>query len=340
MVENGFERIMEIDLIFDKIHPNLSNKDKLSLQHATYGNRNIQRNFVRVNSKKKRIICPACLIDFTSNDIPWVPNKLTQPNHIGTMKLPLGNLLIRSNIEEWSKISPLANPDKEEKVIRLTKYSEALDFIIPGTQSTVNRVNLVEAETLFQKNYGNQKFEEFESTAAFMKHFHMCHAANGKTPKPKRKLCLTRENNRLVYKAWPVYDLPLKTSFYDYVRMNHSKFYPLKTLTEEVKNYHKDYNVAKLSRVIRNLAFTDYIAFFANTPALQFRNHNNNSQYLNVLYSLTILCQIYEHVALVRGRYPSNLSNEVQKSYAHFMLLSAFTTRHLFSLIRKNIRDI
>ena len=336
------ERILEIDLIFEKVHRRLSNKDKLSLLEATYGNQTIQNHFHRENRRKKAIICPACLLDFPSTEIPWIQKRYVQPELVSSMKLPLGNLLLRNNLEKWANISPLVNPDGEEFIVKLTKYGEGLEFIIPGTQSSIRRVNLVEAEDFFKKNFAGKNFEEFESVADLLKHFSACHTAAGKTPKPKRKFCLTRENNRQVYKLWPVYDLPIKTTFFDYRRMNYSRFYPLKLVTEEVRVYHKDYNCARLMRIIRNQAFLDYVAFFANIPPVDYSlvNQNYESKYCNILYSVTILLQILEHSGIARGRYPTNISTEVNKNLAHYMMLTAFCTRHLSTVFKKHIRDI
>ena len=336
------ERILEIDLIFDKVHRKLSNKDKLSLLEATYGNQVIQTNFKRKNHHPKAILCPACLLDFPSNEIPWIQKRLIQPDLVGTMKLPLGNLLLRNNLEKWANISPLVNPDGEEYIVKMVKYGEGLDFVIPGTQSSIKRVNLVEAEEFFKKNFACKKFEEFESVTDLLKHFSACHTAAGKTPKPKRKLCLTRENNRQVYKVWPVYDLPIITTVFDFKRMNYGRFYPLKQVTEEVRVYHKDYNCARLMRIIRNQAFIDYVAFFANIPPVDYNsvNQNYDSKYCNILYSVTILLQILEHSGIARGRYPANISTEVNKNLGHFMMLTAFCTRHFYSVFQKHIRDI
>lgn len=334
-----FERALEIEMIFEKIHCQLSNLDKLSLQEATMHNRTIRANFDHKNRRKKAIICPACLLDIASNEIIWVPKRNIQPSLIGTMKLPIGNLILRSELEDWTKISNVPNPDKEEKVIKLKKYQEGMNFTIPGTNSTMNNVDAMEAANLFNVNYATMQIEEFNSTADFMRHFQMCHAVGAKMPKPKRKLSLTRENNKNIYKNWPLYDHSITSTFLDYRRLHFSKFYTLKTKTEEVRTYHKDFNSARLAQVIRNITFTEYITFFTHTPLLENKTMHE-TKYCNILYSLTILLRMYEHIAVIRGRYNPNISSEIHKNISHMILLNRYISRHCFSIFKKSVKDI
>ena len=333
------ERTLEIEMIFEKIHGRLSNLDKLSLQEATMHNRVIRANFDHINRRKKAIICPACLLDFASNEIIWIPKRNNQPSLIGTMKLPIGNLILRSELEDWAGISNVPNPDKEEKVIKLKKYQEGMNFKIPGTNSTMNHVDLTEAANLFNANYAARNFEEFESTAEFMRHFKMCHTDEATVPKPKRKLSLTRENEKQIYKKWPLYDYPVTSTHLDFKRLHFAKFYIFKFVTEEIRTYHHDFNCAKLAKVIRNVTFSEYMTFFTHTPTLQNKTIHD-SKYCNILYSLTILLRTYEHVAVVRGRYNPNLSNEIHKNICHLMLLSRFISRHCFAIFKKSLKDI